>query len=235
MTLRFDLIEDLEKPLADAGATLTGYADLGSVTGRPFPELTHGLALALAFDPFLARQPGRPLANPAYVDEYYLTRARLDQLVERGVHILRSYGYRARGYGFQPFFGDQVDDMRPTEYLIALYQHKTTAVRANLGWIGKMGVLVTKEYGPNIWLGTILTDAPLPGAEPCRKSLCGRCRRCQEACPVKAVKGVLWAPDMLREDLIDVRGCQEHRRQRGHYLQRPMCGLCLAACPLGQR
>lgn len=228
-----DFSDVLKRLLKEAGAALVGYADLEAVPERPFPELARGVALGLAFDPFLARRPGRPLADAAYVDEYYLTRARLDRLVRLGENIIKAAGHQARGYGHQPFFDGRANDMETGEVLTARYQHKTTATRAGLGWIGKMGVLVTKEYGPAVWLGTILTDAPLPAARPRLKSACGRCRLCQDACPAGAIKGGLWRPDKPRDSLLDVKRCQEHRRWRGRYLKRPMCGLCLAACPFG--
>jgi len=39
--------------------------------------------------------------------------------------------------------------------------HKLAASWANLGWIGKNGLLVTPEAGAGVNWGTVLTDAPL--------------------------------------------------------------------------
>lgn len=234
-----DLGEKLSEELKKAGAVLVGFADLRQAA-RP-PQVTHlpvGVSIALTFaEPELARQPGRPGADPKYVEAYFRSRKSVDPPVGLGVDILRAAGYEAWGYGYQ-FFLDrwgEKDDMDPNQYLTASYQHKTTARLAGLGWIGRMGVMVTREYGPHVWLGSIFTDAPLATAtEPLVKHRCGSCRQCQEACPVGAIKGQGWRLGLTRADLVDIEACQAHRRERGRAAEAPMCGLCLAACPFGR-
>ena len=39
--------------------------------------------------------------------------------------------------------------------------HKTVAVHAGLGWIGKSALFVTEKYGSAVRLTSVLTDAPL--------------------------------------------------------------------------
>lgn len=62
------------------------------------------------------------------------------------------------------------------------------ANRAGLGFIGKNGLLITKEYGSFVYLGEMITnlefeaDTPIP----CK---CGDCTRCIDACPVRALLG----------------------------------------------
>ncbi len=230
------LADRLARELKQAGAVLAGFADLRPVRPRPREDLPRGVSLALPFDaPDLARRPGREAADPAYVEAYRRSRAKVDVVVARGLEVLRAAGHEARGYGYEIFLDGLGGDMNPEAYLTALYQHKTTACRAALGWIGRMGVLVTREYGPHVWLGTIFTDAPLPAAEPRVDSGCGSCRRCVEACPVGAIRGTTWRAGLTRDDLLDVKTCQAHRRARSGRNSLPMCGLCLAACPFGYR
>ncbi|MDL2269321.1 4Fe-4S dicluster domain-containing protein [Desulfosarcina sp. OttesenSCG-928-A07] len=227
------LADALTSALKDAGAVLVGFADMAPVSFNPFPVLGRGVSIAIPFVPELARQPGTPTANPAYVDAYFEMQHRLNPIVAVGRKVIRAYGFNASGYGFRPFFDGSDDDMDVDRYLTSRYPHKTTATLANLGWIGRMGVLVTRKFGPHVWLATILTDAPLPAAEPCVTSFCGKCRRCQDACPVGAIQGALWNRSLTRSDLVDIRACQKHRRERGKAVRAPMCGLCLAACPVG--
>lgn len=224
--------QGLERSLKNAGAVLVGFADLRPVTPRPFEHLLTGVALALPFDPdpALARNPGQGAANPDYVAAYGRNRLKIDPLVELGTNILRREGFRAEGYGYEIFGGQRGGDMNPALHLTAHYQHKTTARLAGLGWIGRMGVLVTRSWGPHIWLGTIFTDASLPPGTPLKPG-CGSCRRCVEACPVQAIQGPVWQPGFQRADLLDIHKCQAHRRERGRETDLPMCGLCLAACP----
>ncbi len=229
------LARRLERDLKNAGAVLVGFADLRPVTPRPFEHLPTGVALALPFDPdpALGRNPGRDSANPDYVEAYRQNRLKLDPLVELGTGILRREGFQAEGYGYEIFGDQRGGDMNPELHLTAYYQQKTTARLAGLGWIGRMGVLVTRAWGPFVWLGTIFTDAPLPPATPLKPG-CGSCRRCADACPVQAIQGPAWQPGFQRADLLDIQKCQTHRQKRGRKAGLPMCGLCLAACSFGR-
>lgn len=234
-----DLSEKLAEELKRAGAVLVGFADLGQAP-RP-PKVAHlpvGVSIALTFaEPSLARRPGRPTAEPGYIEAYFRSRLSVDAPVSLGVDILRAAGYEAWGCGYQLFLDRQVekDEMDPDRHLTARFQQKTMARLAGLGWIGRMGVLVTREYGPHVWLGSIFTDAPLTtAAEPLTAHRCGSCRKCLEACPVGAIKGQGWQLGLSRADLVDIEACQAHRRERGREAQAPMCGLCLAACPFGR-
>lgn len=76
------------------------------------------------------------------------------------------------------------DDLLPSGSVVPL---KLAAIRAGLGWQGKNSLLVNQRYGTYLALGGIVTDAPLEtnsGKEPNR---CGKCSKCQEACPVGAI------------------------------------------------
>ena len=224
----------LSRALLRAGAWRVGYADLSGVAERPLKHLRVGVSVLLPFAGLgLAGRPGTPSADPAYIQAYMDSRDRVDPPVALGAALLRAAGYEAWGYGYHQHPNWPEGDLNPEARLSAYYQHKTTARLAGLGWIGRMGVLVTRQYGPHVWLGTIFTNAPLPTARPTERSECGSCRRCQAACPVEAVQGGLWRPGMARAELLDVEKCQPHRRERGRGLAAPMCGLCLAACPYG--
>jgi epoxyqueuosine reductase QueG len=225
--------------LKKAGALLVGFADLGQAA-RP-PQVAHlpvGVSIALPFaEPGLARQPSRPSANPGYVEAYFRSRKSVDPPVLLGVEILRAAGYEAWGCGYQIYLDRQVekDEMDPDQFLTACFQQKTMARLAGLGWIDRMGVMVTREYGPHVWLGSIFTDAPLATTtEPLVNHRCGSCRKSQEVCPVGAIKGQGWQLGLSRADLVDIEVCQTHRRERGREAEAPMCGLCLAACPFGR-
>ncbi|MEO0326864.1 MAG: tRNA epoxyqueuosine(34) reductase QueG [Myxococcota bacterium] len=59
------------------------------------------------------------------------------------------------------------------------------AERSGLGFIGKNCCLIIPGLGSHVFLGTVITAAPLsPGAA--MRERCGRCTRCLDACPTDA-------------------------------------------------
>jgi epoxyqueuosine reductase len=109
---------------------------------------------------------------------------------------------------------------------------KPLAEAAGVGWQGKHTVLVSRDFGNWLFLGSIFTTADLPpdSAEP---DHCGSCRRCLDACPTDAFP----APYQL-----DSRRCISYLtiEHKGHIAPelRPGignrifgCDDCLAVCP----
>lgn len=119
--------------------------------------------------------------------------------------------------------------------LEALFPHKYAATRAGLGWIGRCSLLVTPEWGPRVFLRTVLIDAGLKAAEPVEESRCGDCRACVDACPHGCISGKDWAPWLCRDELLDIFACNQVRLDAipalGH---KDACGYCLLACPVGR-
>lgn len=72
------------------------------------------------------------------------------------------------------------------------------AVLGGLGWIGKNGLLISPRWGSFVFIGALVVTLevePREGAMPAR---CGRCTRCMDACPTKA---------LLQPALLDARRC----------------------------
>ncbi|MBI3273179.1 MAG: tRNA epoxyqueuosine(34) reductase QueG [Planctomycetes bacterium] len=66
---------------------------------------------------------------------------------------------------------------------------KVWGARAGLGWQGKHTNLITRQLGSWVFLGELLTDLDLvPGPlAPPHRDHCGRCVRCIDACPTRAI------------------------------------------------
>lgn len=72
--------------------------------------------------------------------------------------------------------------------------HKTVALRAGLGFIGKNNLLVTNQYGCAVMLGKVLTTAPfITMSEKVKEPQCGDCNICVDVCPSKALLGKTWS------------------------------------------
>jgi epoxyqueuosine reductase len=63
---------------------------------------------------------------------------------------------------------------------------KAWAVRSGIGWLGKNGNVITRDYGSWVFLGEILTTMELQYDTP-MEDFCGSCVRCLDACPTQAI------------------------------------------------
>ena len=120
------------------------------------------------------------------------------------------------------------------EDLLAVFSFKYAAVNAGLGWIGKNDVLITEKYGPRVRLSAVLIDYPFETGRKITESRCGSCNRCVDICPHKALKGLNWDINALRNNLIDYHLCNQ---KRSVYIEKHgrknACGLSMVVCPFG--
>jgi len=208
--------------------TLWGAADLRDFDtppdrrGNSYP---YGISFAIPMNPdIMAGIQYGP--NQAYADEY----ARVNVLIN-ALSIALSTEIRQKGYPSEPLPASVRTD---TVNIKGAFPQKTAATRAGLGWIGRHCQLITRPYGSWIRLGTVFTDLELPCGPAIEKNYCGRCKKCVEACPAKALKGRKWYPGLPREEILDVLACDEWKK--AHYLQYHKghnCGICSAVCPYG--
>lgn len=230
-----DFTRRMKTGILEMGADLVGVADLNLC--RQMPTLPPDL-----FDPYrraIAIAVRLPVAvfdmiddqpTPIYDSVYQTTNRLLDEIALRTANRLQDEGYRTL-----PIPASQIIDR--SRYLGAV-SHKAIARMAGLGWQGKNLLLITPQYGSRVRLVTVLTDAPLVADGP-MKNRCGECTRCQEACPVNAIKGVNTDSHYAsRNEAMHFDQCVEKLTE--HFAQlagigAPICGICIKVCPVGRR
>ena len=112
-----------------------------------------------------------------------------------------------------------------------------TAIQAGLGEYGRLGLLITKEFGPRVRLGKVFTDLPLTHDGPIRfgvREFCEVCRRCSDSCPVKAIPG--GDPNAERHNESNIRGVSkwsvDGEKCFGYWTaQNTDCSICVRVCP----
>ena len=220
------LKDELFDLLQAKGARLMGVADLrGVVSG----ELTTGVSVAVPVPKEIVWDL-QTAPTLAYYEAYHSLNAQLNQIVSAGVALLQERGFHA--------VANTTDTVKTDENWRSPLPHKTVAVYAGLGWIGKNCLLITERYGGAVRLSSLLTDAPLPFDAPVEKSRCGGCSACVERCPAKAFTGATWTPGIEREKLFDWKRCypeQLRRMKQATGIETDLCGLCFAVCPYTQR
>jgi epoxyqueuosine reductase len=112
---------------------------------------------------------------------------------------------------------------------------RAAAVRAGIGWFGKSGNVLTKEFGSWVLLGELITTLALPADAPLRTN-CGRCTECIALCPTGAI-----GPD----GSVDGRKCVSDLTQMRGPIPRAMrpaignrvwgCDDCQSVCPVNER
>ncbi|HAN46635.1 MAG TPA: tRNA epoxyqueuosine(34) reductase QueG [Cyanobacteria bacterium UBA8156] len=114
---------------------------------------------------------------------------------------------------------------------------KVLAQQAGLGWIGKNGNVISREYGSWVFLGEILTTLPLPPDAP-HPDRCGTCTRCLAACPTQAI---------VAPYVVDANRCLAYHTIENRAVTLPPaiaqnlerwvagCDICQEVCPWNQR
>ena len=201
-----------------AGAHLVGFTRVRpSFVFRGTP-IHHGYAVVLgyAMDHGLIHRAPAPEAGTEVLRAYW----RLGDISLRVAAFIRSLGYPALVHHPRSFSGT------PPTIL-----HTVAGLEAGLGEVGRLGVLITREFGPRVRLATITTDLPLPGGG--RKefgvtAFCSTCRVCLDACRGKAIPGSMKVERGYTKYTIDPWRClPEFARYDG-------CNICVARCVLNR-
>jgi len=222
------LENEIRYELRCRGADFVYFADISRLSEEQNKRYPNALLIGITLSPdYIRKITDTPdyvqnmiNNNQKNVDEFHVKEANTDRLADYIAGYLLLKGYSA--------YSQSEDNINSTGYYdeetkSTPLPHKTIAVLAGLGWIGKHNLLVTAEFGSAISMCTVLTDAPLKTvlytpANP----LCGNCTICRDICPARAIKGNIWSIKTSRDELVDINKCNT-------------CLKCLAFCPWTQK
>lgn len=119
------------------------------------------------------------------------------------------------------------------------------AARSGLGFLGKNGMLISRQHGNWLFLAAILTRLDIAPDEPLRKKplpadgrepaglLCGKCTRCADACPTQAITapGAVDARRCISYQTIENKGVIPRELRTGIGQRIYGCDVCLEVCP----
>lgn len=219
--------QKLTELLIDSGASFVGFSDVAGKLASRFRHLhyavTAGIRLSDAIIDEISDKP-----SFTYFHHYRTVNALLDQITLRGLIYIQQHHYNAMAVPASQTVNDMDDPY------MGIFPHKTAAVMAGLGSIGKNGLFLHKTYGPRVRLATVLTDMPLvsAGTDVDRIYTCSSCNKCVEACPAMALTGREWHEGAPRDEIVDAKACSDYMNQNFKQIGRgSVCGICIKVCP----
>lgn len=216
--------QDIEKLVVDLGGTLVGFSNvydkLPEVLKKYPYAITVGIHLSNAI---LDEVKDKPTFT--YFNHYRAVNSLIDHIILRILLHIEKDGYNAYTISASQSIPDAE---RPYS---GIFPHKTAAVMAGLGWIGKNGLFISRDYGPSVRLGTVLTDMPLEVNKEILNNQCGNCRKCVDHCPAMALTGII-DENYDRDKIVDAKACSDYMKDKYKHIGRgSVCGICISICP----
>ena len=220
--MHLELQTQLKSLSKELGADLVGFCDLETSPVRELPTLRYALSIGVKLsDAVLKTIENAP--SFVYFQHYRIANTLLDSIAFRLARFLEEKGYLAMPIAASQSLGKN----NPYQGVLP---HKTAAVKAGLGFVGKSGLFLSEKYGSKVRLATVLTDAPLQSELPVIENGCGNCELCKNACPAGAIYGQL--PTTNGERNFDAEKCSRYMKEHFQDVGRgSVCGVCIKVCP----
>ena len=177
------------------------------------------ISIAVAYPRRLPQQPqktafrrGKITPNSWGLDYHYILQDKLERLARGIEELTADLEYKG---------------MADTGALV----DTAVARRAGIGFIGKNGLVISKEFGSYMFLGELITNLELEPDQPVDYD-CGDCNRCVEACPTSCLLG---------DSTMDARRCLSFQTQDKGMMDLEFrkkiktviygCDICQICCP----
>jgi epoxyqueuosine reductase len=234
--MRHIIDEIVRRHLIPVENHIYGFADLTGLLQNKFTEFDFGISIGRKLDSVIVDK----IINgptPEYHLHYKKANEDLASLTKRISEDLNKNGIET--LNIDPTVSTSELDTVYFNTLRTDLSHKMVATRAGLGWIGKTDLFISKKFGPRLRLVSILLKSSVKSkSSPVNRSRCGNCNICIEICPAKAANGKLWDITVEREEFFDPFKCRNQCAEFGRSrlgLDARICGICVAACPVGQK
>ena len=151
-------------------------------------------------------------AQPIGAERYFLEEE--NAMLSREVQLI---GYqvakRLRNLGYLAFY--LPPSKQDTRFRTAPFYHTPAMYLAGMGTLGLNCSILTPEFGPRVWVTSVITDCRLSCGKPMAEEMCTRCNLCVDNCPIDALDGKGWKNPFACASY----GC---------------CSTCIAICPVGK-
>lgn len=224
----------IKRHLIPSDNYIYGFADLTELLPKKFIGFNYGISIGRKLDDVIV---GKVINGPTrkYYKHYRKINEELGSLTKRISEDLNKNDIET--LNIDPTVSISELDSIYFNTLRTDLSHKMVASRAGLGWIGKTGLFISREFGPRLRLVSILLKTPVKSKlRPVDVSLCGSCNICVESCPAKAANGKLWDITVEREEFYDPWKCRNQCAEFGRIKlgkDTRICGICVASCPIG--
>jgi len=187
MSVKISLSEKIRRIAKSSGIDVLGFADASAFSGYAVEQSIRRdprLSLPDAESIIVAGIYIGGLTLPAWSNDWYGRTSRLylsgyfsDVIkpLEPIANFLRKAGYKAI-----------ISNSSTSEG--SIIPLKLAAIRAGIGWQGKHSLLINRKFGTFLALGGIITNAYLEHNSAVEPNHCGKCNKCQNACPLSALE-----------------------------------------------
>lgn len=219
-------ITNIQKELGEyaksLGADLVGFCGCDGIEDTLSLNMGYAISIGVKLsDAVLKTIDSAP--TYVYFQHYRTANALLDRIAFLLARKVESLGYLAL-----PVAASQSQG-KDNPYC-GIVPHKSIAVKSGLGFVGKSGLFLSREYGSKVRLATVLTNMELASELPVIENGCGDCTLCRDACPAGAIYGKV--RECGEERNVDPEKCSKYMKEHFQDIGRgSVCGICIKVCP----
>ena len=231
-----ELSQTLLDFVKDRGTCEAGIATVETLAGGPpsvdlsylLPQAKSAVVFAIPLDQSLIPPYLMKKDRSSHAQNYLDSNVIADGIAMQLASYLKQKGYQSVPVDTNGVYRGGVPE--PTAELCPDISHRYLAVRAGVGYFGLSGNVLTKNHGPAVALGSVVTTAELQPTEPLPKeeNYCDECRLCMASC----LSGLM---DHEQKTTVTMGGVDfSYSKRRAHCVCTFVCGGFTGLHPSGK-